>query len=144
MARGKIAAASALTPSKRLAYDIRREPSATRSVTESRLLGLLRWSQLTGGLYMTGAGHGTLAVLDYRQFYVCRAVQVWQLTPVTFAAVWIDSAAEGVHLFLAEQLAREKFHLLCAALDSKSPPPITVDRNVKPYEGETDDDQWDS
>jgi hypothetical protein len=134
--------ASTVSASKRLTYDIRREPPPIRTVTESRLLGLLRWSRLTGGLYAVAAGYGTLAILDYRQFYVCRAVQAWQLTPATFAAVWIDSAAEGVHLFHQEQLAREKFQLLCAALDAKDPPPTLLYRVVD--EGVNQDDQWEN
>jgi len=124
------------TLSKRLTYEAKRgRDRDVRSVTESRLLGLVRWVRITAGLYTLGATQGTLHILAYQQFYVCRAVQAWQLTESTFATVWIDAGHEGVHLFYGEQLALEKFALLCAALGAKGDP-----SNYRSHIYEGDDD----
>ena len=128
----------AKTLSKQLTYEAKRDRDRdVRSVTESRLLGLVRWARLTAGLYTLGATQGTLHILDYQQFYICRAVQAWQLTDSTFATVWIDAGHEGVHLFHGKQLALEKFALLCAALGEKGDP---SNYRSHIYEGDDDDD----
>jgi hypothetical protein len=108
--------------SMKLTYEARREPTG-RTVTESRLLGLIRWGRTTASLYAEGAAADTICSLKYRVFYVCRAVQTWQLTPHYFVTAWIDSGAEGVHLFWRDQgAALGKFALLCDALARRHPP----------------------
>lgn len=124
--------------SKRLTYEARRlAESEARSVTQSRLLGLVRWSRATGHLFAAGARrYDSVVELDYREFLICRAVQAWQLTPTAFATAWIDAAREGIFLFPTEQQAREKFHLLVAALAAQSEPSPEDETD----EGDTDGD----
>lgn len=101
--------------SRAITYEARRMPDA-RTVTESRLLGLIRWGRTTAHLYADGARADTLRSLAYRRFYVSRAVQVWHLAGSWFATAWIDGGREGVHLFADEGQAMGKYSLLCTAL----------------------------
>lgn len=95
-----------------------------RSVTESRLLGLLKFHQFTQAFYAAGTRRNTLAVLDYAGFYICRAVQLWQLLPDRYAVVWIDIAVDGVAGFPTEREASEKFMQVRAALYRKPAPSV--------------------
>lgn len=126
--------------SRAITLEARRMPDA-RTVTESRLLGLIRWGRETCDLYAAGAALGTLRPVAYRRFYVCRAVQAWQLTRSYWATAWIDSGHDGVHLFADEGQAMGKYALLCAALEKHPPPegngyyqPTGLDPTQKEYD----------
>lgn len=112
---------TAISISKQLTYDARRQ-STWRTVTESRLLGILRWGRLTGDKFADGFAMDTLRVLQYRQFYICRAVQAWQLTPWWYATVWIDAGNEGADLYGTADLAVQRFQLLCNGLAVRGVP----------------------
>lgn len=105
-----------------------------RSVTESRLLGLLKFHQFTHGAYMAGARANTLHILDYAGFYICRAVQLWQLLPDRYAVIWIDIGADGVDIFNTAEKASEKFMQVRAGLRRRPPPAVLGPYNQKPGE----------
>lgn len=125
----------AVSISKWLTYEARRERS-WRTVTESRLLGVLRWSARTAEAFEYGFNVGTLRLLEHRQFYVCRAAEAWQLTPNRYAAVWIDAGDEGVDMYEEQVLAVQRFQLLCAALAARPVP--SVERPRPDQEDEND------
>jgi hypothetical protein len=103
-----------------------------RTVTESRLLDLVRWHPTSRSLYVAGAAADTLEVLDYRCFYICRAVQAWQFTPGRFAAAWIDSGRDGILIYTQREKALEKFELICRVLEAKDPPASNSNTREQP------------
>lgn len=94
---------------------------AHSSVTEARLLDLIKYREITSAYFRAGAATSSVIRLDYRMFYPYRATAWWQLHESAFAVAWIDGAHDGVTLQRLRPDAEDAFYRILRNLRAKLP-----------------------